>query len=73
MKKVILLSAIASAFVLDSCGNSSGDKGQTTAADTTKMKTGDAYYQCEMHLDQISVKPGRCSKCGMDLVKVEKK
>ena len=26
-------------------------------------------YRCPMHPDEISNKPGRCPKCGMDLVR----
>lgn len=26
-------------------------------------------YSCPMHPDEVSAKPGKCSKCGMDLVK----
>lgn len=31
------------------------------------MKT----YTCSMHSDETSNKPGKCSKCGMDLTKHE--
>lgn len=33
-------------------------------ADTTKHAT---FYSCPMHADVKSEKPGKCSKCGMDL------
>lgn len=33
--------------------------------DTTKHA---AYYTCPMHPDVVSKKPGKCSKCGMDLI-----
>jgi hypothetical protein len=29
-------------------------------------------YICPMHADVTSDKPGKCSKCGMDLVKIKK-
>ena len=73
MKKVILLSAIASAFVLGSCGNSSTESKQTSSLDTTKLAKGDTFYQCEMHPEALSDKTGTCPKCGMDLMKAEKK
>lgn len=74
MKKLFFLSAVATALLLSACGNSTGNKVSTTAADTTKMKTGDAYYQCPMHPEVISDKPGTCEKCGgMELQKMEKK
>ncbi len=75
MKKLIIPSAIAIALLFSSCGNSGNEqKGNSgSAMDTTKLKTGDIYYQCEMHPEVISDKPGKCSKCEMDLMKVNKK
>ncbi|MBI3503183.1 MAG: hypothetical protein HY063_15455 [Bacteroidetes bacterium] len=73
MKKLILLLSFAVAMTIIACKNSSTGKEQSEALDTTKMKTGDAYYQCEMHPEVISDKPGKCSKCDMDLEKKEKK
>jgi hypothetical protein len=29
-------------------------------------------YSCPMHPDVVSDKPGKCSKCGMDLIKSKK-
>jgi putative DNA topoisomerase len=37
--------------------------------DTTKMQAVDSVvYTCPMHPDVLSNKPGKCPKCGMDLV-----
>ena len=36
---------------------------------TTKNKDMAAVYTCTMHPEITSNKPGKCSKCGMDLVK----
>lgn len=41
--------------------------------DTTQLKAGDTFYQCEMNPEVISSDPGTCPKCGMDLVKFKKK
>ncbi len=38
--------------------------------DESKMES--ASYTCSMHPDVTSDKPGKCSKCGMDLVKKKK-
>jgi hypothetical protein len=73
MKKVVLLSAVAFALIFSACGNSSTTKGSTETFDTTKLKTGETFYQCEMHPEVVSDKAGTCPKCGMDLVKIEKK
>lgn len=43
-----------------------GDGGETTA-------DVDAIYACPMHPEVTSPTPGKCPKCGMTLVKKEKK
>ena len=68
MKKVFLMTAIAvmAAFTITSCGSHAG-KGNATEQ-TQAMKT---VYTCEMHPEVIMDKPGKCPKCGMELVKKE--
>ena len=73
MKKVILFPAVAIALALGACSSPSTDKTQNVAVDTTKLAKGEVFYQCPMHPEEMSGKPGSCSKCGMDLEKVEKK
>ena len=75
MKNKILITASLAIFSLafSSCGNSTTESKQTTSLDTTKLAKGDTFYQCEMHPEALSDKPGKCSLCGMDLMKVEKK
>lgn len=73
MKKATILSLVILALLV-SCNNSSNsDKSTSQAIDTTKLKTGEVYYQCEMHPEVLSDKPEKCSKCDMDLMKIEKK
>ena len=76
MKKIILLSAAVVVLAIG-CTNSLGtdDKKVNTEMklDTTKLKLGDVYYQCEMHPAVLSDKAGSCPECGMDLEKVLKK
>ena len=67
MKKVIILSATALTLIFSACGNSSTTKGSPETVDTTKLKTGEVFYQCEMNPEVLSDKPGSCPKCGMDL------
>lgn len=83
MKKSIIFSTatIAFAFMLGACNNSSTTSEQTnnenaspsSTLDTTKLKTGETYYRCEMHPEVVSSDSGSCSKCGMYLEKVVKK
>jgi hypothetical protein len=49
------------------------DKAQSDTVKTKKIKpaTANVVYTCGMHPDVLSDKPGRCSKCGMELVKRE--
>lgn len=49
------------------------------AQDTTKHKAKmkkhkmeQVKYSCPMHPDEVSNKPGQCSRCGMDLTKSKK-
>lgn len=41
--------------------------------DTTKLKSGDKYFQCSMDPEILSEKAGECSKCGMELSEMKKK
>ena len=36
-----------------------------------KEKTGKVIYSCPMHADVTSDKPGKCSKCGINLIEKE--
>lgn len=78
MKTTIILSAVAIALTIGACNNSSTKSEpkndvQQSDIDTTKLKTGESFYQCPMHPEEMSDKQSSCSKCGMDLEKVEKK
>ncbi len=42
------------------------------AIDTTKLTKGAVFYQCSMHKEVMSDKPGDCPKCGMKLVQKQK-
>ena len=76
MKKHILVIA-AGIVMLGACNSStktsdkdakvSADSTQIFNLDTTTLAAGTVYYQCPMDLSEISDKPGKCPKCGMDL------
>jgi len=62
MKRLIILMlmiASTSAIFAQKAKQSKSTKGQTTTAM--------ASYACPMHPEVTSDKPGKCSKCGMDL------
>ncbi|MBN9484564.1 MAG: hypothetical protein J0H46_14510 [Bacteroidetes bacterium] len=64
MKKIILIAALflSLGLVFTACsGNNGKAKTEQLAADET--------YTCTMHNEVMSHHPGKCPKCGMDLVK----
>lgn len=81
MKTPILLAAFAlatlglwaltahagSAMKMGCCAGTSN--ATTTTAPDTQPTTQKAVYICPMDSDVVSDKPGKCPKCGMDLVK----
>ncbi len=85
MKKSIILSMVATATLLVSCNNDSNkqhnmestgmhsnESSQNYQLDTSKLNSGDSFYQCEMDLDVISDKAGNCPKCEMALTEHQK-
>ncbi|MDB5023551.1 MAG: hypothetical protein JWP78_1306 [Mucilaginibacter sp.] len=74
MKKAILL-AMAAVFTSISAFAAHPT---TAISDTTKtkkvkpvVKPATVQYTCPMHPEVLSDKPGKCPKCGMELVKKE--
>lgn len=64
MKKlIVLLIAITTTFASFAQTN----KSKMPKAETILH----AKYSCSMHPEVVSNKPGKCSKCGMDLTKVK--
>ena len=43
----------------------------TSDSKTTKAKTSQVKYACPMHPEETADKPGKCSKCKMDLTEVK--
>ena len=87
MKKVIVISTLTMAVVtFTACSGSTSatvpavDTTAKVQTDTAKMVTMDTTktaiastvkYTCRMHPEVISDKPGKCPKCGMELVEVK--
>ncbi len=74
--KVILSAFTVLSFALASCNNntSTETKSEATKSDTAANMTVAAgekvIYQCPMHPEETSDKPGKCPKCGMDMERV---
>jgi hypothetical protein len=66
---VIMVIMVIGSGILTSCSNQSGQTDKAKQATTT----GKELYVCPMHPEETSDKPGKCPKCGMDLVKKEVK
>jgi hypothetical protein len=66
---VIMVIMVIGSGLLNSCSNQPGQSEKTTQTATT----GKELYVCPMHPEETSDKPGKCPKCGMDLVKKEMK
>lgn len=62
---ILILMAITISFVSFAQKNKENTK-------TTKTATSQAQYCCAMHPEVISNKPGKCSKCNMDLTTSKK-
>jgi ABC-type phosphate/phosphonate transport system substrate-binding protein len=68
MKKMLIMMSIAAMFALVACSNSNTNStNQQNSKDTSKH----IYYTCTMHPEIHSDKPGKCPKCGMELVERE--
>lgn len=84
----ILLLAAVFILLVDACNNTSTKNNQANSADstktqtvnteqtfeldTTKLKSGETFYQCVMDKEVLSDKPGSCPRCGMDLSELKK-
>ena len=68
MKKLIIISLFAISLVwVVSCGISSSKVNNPMG----QAKAEKVVYTCEMHPEVVSDKPGKCPKCGMELIKKE--
>ncbi len=74
IKKAILLSAATIAILLGACNSSTNNNSttQTFNLDTTRLKSGEAFYQCKMDPEVLSDKAGNCPKCEMELSEMKK-
>ncbi len=80
---MLAISFISGATLLSSCGSDNDNDDATENTDQNAADDGEdemqnndsdtvaAVYICPMHSDEVSNEPGKCSQCGMDLVKQE--
>jgi hypothetical protein len=77
MKKYIPIAvgAIVLSIVFYACSNNTNGKAplsdSSAMAKDSSMKQTAVVYTCKIHPEVTSDKPGKCPKCGMDLVKKE--
>ncbi len=67
--KILILLICAGSFIILSCHHHRGMNNRASEEKIVKK----VVYTCEMDTDVRSDKPGKCPKCGMDLVKKEEK
>ncbi|MBS3915622.1 MAG: hypothetical protein KG003_14095 [Bacteroidetes bacterium] len=73
--KNIFFAAVLAIVTMVACNGSTNQNNGTTqnfSLDTTKLKSGSTYYQCEMDPEIVSDKPGKCPTCEMDLTEIKK-
>jgi hypothetical protein len=64
-----LMVVLAAAVLLTACEKKAAVKaGGVVSNETLNTKPATLVYTCPMHPEVISDKPGKCPKCGMDLV-----
>jgi hypothetical protein len=66
IRTLFIVTMISTAVACTSRNEQSKDTGESTEAAAENVK-----YTCTMHPEVISDKPGKCPKCGMELVKKE--
>ncbi len=72
-KNILSVMILTIVLILSGLAMQTGCKKQTglsAGSSTAGLQAKEIYY-CPMHPDQVSDKPGKCPKCGMDLVKKE--
>jgi len=73
MKQLIILLSLTLAFLFSSAG---GNQSSESLRSVQQKKTGTLapqkdVYTCPVHSEVVKDKPGKCPKCGRDLVKKE--
>lgn len=69
MKSIIITFSIIAALAVASCNTNTSHDTSSATTDTNKVAQAEGtQYVCPMHAEVISDKPGKCPKCGMDLV-----
>jgi len=65
MKRIVTLTLVLVSLTLLTCEGMSAVKGQTAKKPGARKNS--VVYECPMHPDVTSSKPGKCPKCRMDL------
>lgn len=66
VRVVVPAGLVLSALIPGAIGCSHADSGGVTNSNQTTATA--KQYTCPMHPDVVSDKPGKCPKCGMELV-----
>lgn len=71
MKNLIYSSIAITLLTIVFACNQTHKSNNAISTDSTSHSLAAATYTCKMHPEISSDKPGKCPKCGMDLVKKE--
>ena len=68
MNRIQLMIAVALVAAAGTAVTVTGCKGSNQSEQPAQKSEKAAQYTCPMHPDVVQDKPGKCPKCGMDLV-----
>ncbi|MDP1622209.1 MAG: heavy metal-binding domain-containing protein [Bacteroidales bacterium] len=67
MKAIALIAIVTVMITVTGCSYQGGNPDH----DNNHMSSGQLSYTCPMHPEVVADNPGKCPKCGMELVKQE--
>lgn len=68
MKQTLIALVLITTISFAACGGGSSESKANADTSAHDGMTAAVQYTCPMHPEVISDKPGKCPKCGMDLV-----
>ncbi|WP_423147954.1 heavy metal-binding domain-containing protein [Rubrolithibacter danxiaensis] len=68
MKTLIAALAASLTIAFSACNNATNSSVNQKTEDSAAVQKTAVTYTCPMHPEVISDKPGKCPKCGMNLV-----
>ena len=70
-RSIVILSITLLVFTAATSCQQSKDKTEQTESTESNDQVAEVQYTCTMHPEVLEDEPGKCPKCGMELVKKE--